>query len=38
MKQAGIQAFSQTKEEEEFIEYVVRIPKESAYQRQRKTS
>lgn len=38
MKQAGIQAFSQTKEEDGFIEYVVRIPKESAYQRQRKTS
>ena len=38
MKQAGIQAFSQTKEEDDFIEYVVRIPKESAYQRQRKTS
>lgn len=33
MKQAGIQAFSQTKEEDEFIEYVVRIPKESAYQK-----
>ena len=33
MKQAGIQAFSQTKEEDEFIEYLVRIPKESAYQK-----
>ena len=33
MKQAGIQACSQKREEEEFIEYVVRIPKESAYQR-----
>jgi len=33
MKQAGIQACSQKREEEEFIEYVVRIPKESAYRK-----